>query len=152
MGTDMRVLAGIALAAGLALGGCQTVQHNTASQKPEVTIAAPSAKVKPAVINAFINDGYNITSDSQYLVVMRKASDNVGATLLFGSTNYPAVDERVNLTFAEMDGKTRIVADTSFVANPGTGFEEVIPTTRFEESAEVQTMLDKVKAGWSPAS
>lgn len=146
MGTDMRVWAAAALvAASVLLSGCFTVEHNTASKKPEVTIAAPADRIKPAMINAFINEGYAVRDSSEYAIVLGKNSIDDKDAIWIGSGSLI----QVTLNFATIDKSTRVVADIAWVMNPGSGKQETMSGNNLEMSTGIQATLDRVKASLS---
>lgn len=120
-------LAGL-IALCLAVAGCQTVAHDTPSGRAEVTIAAAAPdKVKSALVNIMINANGRITKDTP-------------------SSNYAQPIERISFTLAQVGDATRVVADISFIANPGSAFEQRTAVNNNSDSAKIQEMLDRLKS------
>ncbi|BDA84943.1 hypothetical protein Sa4125_24850 [Aureimonas sp. SA4125] len=130
-----------------ALSGCQSVQHQTASGRPEASIAAPADQVKTAFVGSMTNYGYQLTRDSQFQIVMERQSDNAMANVLLGSNYDPTVEARVTATFLDMGAQTRVTADMGIVRNGGSAFEAVTPMNNNVDSLGVQNLLDEIKTG-----
>lgn len=133
------------LALFLAFGGCQTVAHNTPSGRPEVKIAAAAERVRPEMINGFIDRGYTVVEDTPYRLVVDRSSTSVMANLLLGSSWNPRVNARISLTIAGIGNETRVVADMNIVTNPGTSFERLTPASNSKDSEEIQLFLTFLK-------
>ncbi|MCW7543047.1 hypothetical protein N7I30_04445 [Aurantimonas litoralis] len=131
----------------LALSACQTVQHQTASGRPEATIAAPSSEVKTAFVGAMTNYGYSLTKDTQFQIVMEKPVSNVMANVLLASEYDPTIEARVSATFLDMGQQTRVTTDMAIVRNGGSAFEAVSPMNNNPDSAGVQSLLNEIKTG-----
>jgi hypothetical protein len=131
---------------------CTTVQHATASGRPEVTVNAPADAVRVAFINGFIDRGYTIIEDTPYRLVMDRRSDNVMANVLLGSQWNPQIHARISLTVATLNSKTRVVADLNAVTNPGTAFERLTPMSNSKDSEEIQQFMRGIAAQVEGAS
>ena len=144
----MKLIKTLLIVATLSLTACQTVQHQTLSGKPEVTIfAADASLVKAEIINAMVNSGYNLSRDSAYqLVFDKQLTTNFTAQLLLGS-NYDQVPAaRVAYLISPTNEKVRVVADMSIVTNPGSAFERRTDMNHSKDAADLQTALGKLKA------
>src|SRR5437868_4254636 len=99
-------------------------QPQTASGSPEVTIAgAKPEHVKPILLNTVLNRRLRIKSDSPFLLVVEKETDNLVADIFLSSKYDNRVIERTSFTIAEVPAGTRIVADATFITNAGSAFE-----------------------------
>jgi hypothetical protein len=141
----MRAVLGLVV--GLFLAGCQTAQPPaTASGKPEVDIRAPVGAIKAALISRAINQRYNITKDTEYMLQMDKPTENFGAALLLGSKYDGVPAERVVFTFAPNGNESvRVVTSIMFVTNPGSSFERLTPINAGEGVDRTQASLFEVK-------
>lgn len=140
----MRNLAIAALAA--ALGGCGSVDHHTASGKVEATIAAPLEAVKAAVINAMVNQRYRISKDTAFELAFDKPTDNLLAAAFLGSRYDSTPNTRISYFLAPTPPSVRVVADFAIITNPGSSYERRTDFNRSEDTAQVQALLDGVKA------
>lgn len=141
----MRNLGIVALAAALA--GCGTVNHQTASGKVEVTITgAPPEAVKAAVVNAMVNRQYRISKDTAFELAFDKPTENVLAAALLGSRYDGIPNTRVSYFLAPTPPSVRVVADFAIITNPGSSYERRTDLNRSEDTAQVQALLDEVKA------
>jgi hypothetical protein len=146
MGVNMkgRIVSG--LAAGLLVAACQTVQPPaTASGKPEVTIHAPVSTIKSLLISRAMNEGLNVTKDTEFVLQFEKPTANIGAALLFGSRYDSTPNERYVVTFAPTGGETRVVVSSMIVTNPGSAFERVTPVNAGEGIDRTQRTLLELK-------
>jgi hypothetical protein len=124
-------------------GGAQTP-----SRSPEVTVKAAPDRAKVALMNAVLNRGLRVKSDSTFsLVVEQETRSGVGQVLSAGSGAAKPV-ERVSFAITAVAGGTRIVADSSYVIKPGTAFEENTPNSAWKVfgPAELQALLNEVAA------
>jgi hypothetical protein len=135
-------------AAALLVGCLATVKHDTASGRPEVTIAGKSAKdVLAFASNDLINRGYMIRTRSELNAVFEKKFTGTGAFLISG----PGLADPVNrlvLDFVESGGATRVISSYSLVSNPGGQkgvAEKVTSADDLAESKEIQTLLDSIR-------
>lgn len=128
------------------LAACQAVRHDTASGRPEVTIAADKEAVRAVLIDAMIDRGFLIVDDTPYRLVMDRSSDNALANALLGSRWNPTVHARAAMSLTETAGATRIVASLDVVTNPGTAYERLTPFSNSRDAAEFQTFLQTVAA------
>jgi cell division septation protein DedD len=142
----MRTLAMFGLAA--LLFGCGTpVRQNTASGRPEVTIAnVPADRVKSALVNEMINGGYRITKDSQFEIAFDRPIDNLAAAVLFGSRYDAQPNARVAYSIAQVGSDVRVVADMAIITNPGSGFEQRTDVSAGADSPKIQELLNRVSA------
>ncbi|MBO0661577.1 hypothetical protein LQ948_03225 [Jiella sp. MQZ9-1] len=129
----------------LCLAGCQTVQHDTQSGRPEVTIAAPSETVKTAFVGIMTNFGYALKRDSNFQIVMERPVHNVVMNLLLASEYDPTLEARVSATVLDLGARTRLTADMGVVRNAGTGFEAVTSANNSPDSSGLQNLLDEIK-------
>jgi hypothetical protein len=114
------------------------------SGRPEVTVSAPAAAVKSQLINEMLNHGFSIVSDSPYLVVFEKVSDNIAAMFLFGTRYGGAPHVRASFSIADMNGSTRVVSDLALIGNAGTAFRKAHRPEHGTDAAEAQQMLNLV--------
>lgn len=130
----------------IALSACAApVQHQTASGRPERQFSATPDTVRPVLINELVNRKYNITQESQSLIVAEKLSDNAAANLLLGTGHSPQLTVRVRFMMMATTSGTRVVGDIDLVQNRGTAFEKVIPQTHGASSVDMQTALDGLR-------
>ena len=112
------------------LTGCQT-ESATPSGRHEVTIQSMNPdQAKPKLVNAMLNDGRRLKSETPYQVVFEKPWGNVVGAAVVGalvSTDASSAVERLSLYIAEVDGGTRIVADRYMVKVGAFGREDVNP-------------------------
>ncbi len=127
------------------LAGCATQEGpRTASGSPEVTITGARAEqVKPAIVNAMLNSGLRIKSDTTYNIVFEKQDTNMASAIIFGTGYGPPV-HRVTFAVAEVPGATRIVADSATFSNAGTAFERRGPAFPEFPPERLQAMLDEI--------
>lgn len=143
----MRLNFPLAIAGALLLASCAApVKHYTASKRPEVTIAAPAADVKPVMVNDLVNMGYYPVQDTPMLLVMDRPVDNTAANLLMGSVYNPVAHARLAFTLTEKDGSTRVVANMAIVTNPGSAYEKLAPMNNSVDSRNLQAWLNGLKA------
>lgn len=137
----------IGLLAGLMLASCQTVQPpSTASGKPETMIRAPVGKIKALLISEAMNNGLNVTKDTEYMLQLEKPTTNFGAAVLLGSRYDSTPNERYVVTFAPLGEETRVVVSSMFVTNPGSAFEQITPVNAGEGVNRTQQTLQNIKA------
>lgn len=130
------IMRGFALVTVAVLAACATpVHHNTPSGKIEVMFAgfAP-AVVKPAIAAQMINRGYNITRDTEYLMVFDKPITNGMAAALLGSRYDGTPNARVSVTMLYADGDTRVIGDLAVITNPGSAFERRMDVNNSKDS------------------
>lgn len=113
----------IAIAAGLMIGGCQATP---ATQLEPSTFLFPSSRTqtKEAIIGTFLEHGYQINRDSEYLLAMDRPADSFGARFLYGSNFNGTPNARVTMTFLG-DKPTEVHTAIAIVTNPGSGFEQI---------------------------
>lgn len=133
---------------GLVLTACQSVQHNTPSGRPEVTVSAPARDVKIALVGTLTNFGYQLKRDTDFQVVMERQIDNVMANVLLSSNYDPTVEARITATFMDFGGSTRVTADLGVIRNGGSAFEAVTPVNGSGDSLGVQSLLQDIKTGF----
>lgn len=140
----MRNLGIAALAATLC--GCASVDHQTASGKVEVTINAPPEAVKASIVNAMVNQRYRISKDTAFELAFDKPTDNLLAAAFLGSRYDSTPNTRISYFLAPTPPSVRVVADFAIITNPGSSFERRTDLNRSEDTAQVQALLDDVKA------
>lgn len=140
----MRNLGIVAIAAALA--GCGSVNHQTASGKVEVTISATPEAVKASIVNAMVNQRYRISKDTAYEIAFDKPSENLLAVAFLGSKYDGTPNTRVSYFLAPTPPTVRVVADFAIITNPGSSFERRTDLNRSEDTAQVQALLEGVKA------
>ena len=133
----------------VSLYGCvqpQQALHNTPSRKVEVTINnATNAQVAPLIINNMINFGYNISRSNDYMIVFEKSTDNVMASLFYGSRYDSQPNARITYSLAQLNNNVRVVADFKLVTNPGSAYERVTDFNESKETINYQRMLNDIK-------
>ena len=123
------------------------VTHQTASGRPEVTIATTNVDaVKGALISVMINGGYSITRESHYLLAFDRPVDNVLAAALLGSQYDSTPNARISYTVARIQSGIRVVADLAIVTNPGSAFERHTNMNANQDSLGVQKLLLQIKS------
>jgi hypothetical protein len=131
----------------LILTGCAApAQHNTPSGRPEVTINGRVSKaVLGKITNGMINNGYNVKTSTDTLLVFEKPMENFAAQLFLGSRYDSTPAARITYNIIETEGFTRVVASFAAVTNPGSAFERLTPMNNNPDTASYQTFLDKIK-------
>ena len=141
----MRIFA--AIFCGLLLTGCQT-ETATPSGRPEFTIAKlKPEQVKPQLVNAMLNDGGRLKSDTPYLVVFERPWGNVVGAAVVGaliSTDASSAVERLSFSITNSGDGTRIVADRYMVRVGTFGREDVTPANNGLGLEPLQSVLDRV--------
>ena len=127
---------------------CATpVQHNTQSGRPEVTI---SGKVGEQVIaeisNLMINNGYNVKSSSNSLLVFEKPIEKFMASVLLGSNYDGTPYARITASVIESPSNTRVVLTFAAVTNPGSAFERITPMNQSQDTIAYQNRLNEIKS------
>lgn len=143
----MRVIFALLFLAFGVAGCVTTVEHNTASGRPEVTVKAPPDAVKSVVIGVLMNLGYTIRTDSQFQVVFERDPNNVLASVLLGSQYDSRILVRISVAFMQSGQTTRVIADFNLVRNPGSAFERLTPMTNSQDAGKFQVVLNDIKAG-----
>jgi hypothetical protein len=118
----MKLLSVIA-AAALVLAGCATVKTNTASGRPEVTVAgSKSSAVKSYITSEMLNRGYAVHSSSDTVIVFDKlAPVNAGTTWLAMSLG--PITVRTSYTIVALGGGVRVMGEPAMVQWAGTARE-----------------------------
>lgn len=129
------------------LSACQTIRHQTASGRPEVTIKAPIDKVKAAYVGAVVNANYSLKTDTPLQVVMEREATNALVGILLASNYDSRVMARISTTFIQNGTDTRVFADLNLVTNPGSAFERLTPMNNSVDSVGVQNILNDIKQG-----
>lgn len=148
-----KVLLAVALCGAASLGGCAgQVTHDTPSGKVEEVFGASPDKVKPVLVSLMVNDGFNLTRDTNYQLAFDKPVQNVLAAALLGSKYDATPNERVSLMLVPVGPNTRVILDISVVTNPGSAFERLTPLNNGPDSARFQAALDQTSANfnWVP--
>ncbi|PSO30527.1 hypothetical protein [Bradyrhizobium sp. MOS002] len=131
------------------LAGCQT-DSSTPSGRPEVTIRnLKPDQVKSQLINAMINDGGRLKSDSPYLVTFERPWGNAVGAALVGtliSTDASSAVERLSFSIADTGAGTRIVADRYLVKVGSFGREDASPANNGLGLEPLQQVLDRLAA------
>jgi hypothetical protein len=120
------------------------------SGRPEVTVQAPATAIKSQLINEMLNRGFSVVSDSPYLVVFEKVSDNLGAMFLFGTRYGGAPHVRASFSIADLNGSSRVVSDVALIGNAGTAFERRTDLNFGTDAAQAQEMLNLVASRSAP--
>jgi len=136
-----------AIAAVTILCGCQGVQYNTPSGRPEVTIKAPAKDVKTVFVGTLTNLRYSLKKDSDFQIVMEKPIDNAMVNVLMSSQYDPTVEARITATFLEIGPETRVTTELGVIRNGGSAFEASTDVSNSNDSRGVQALLQEIKAG-----
>jgi hypothetical protein len=145
-GSSMRI---VLLLLSTLLAGClATVQHQTASGRPEVTIAGKVARrVQATLTNDMLNLGYVPKARSDTVAVFEKPQEAM-SQFLFGGIGESKPVYRLTFDIVESDASTRVVGSYAAVQNPGGGggrVEKVISLDDIPESKEIQATLDALR-------
>lgn len=131
------------------LFGCaaQGPPINTASGRPEVFIPniAPQ-RVRAALIDRGIADGWTLDKDTESTVSFVKRSDNALASVLLASNYDTNVMDRVRFTVIGINGGTKMYASEEFVTNHGSAFEKITPLNNNKNSQGLQNILESFRA------
>lgn len=129
------------------LSACATpVKHNTASGRPEIVISGKVGKQAWAeIMNLMLNNGYNVTTSTDSLLVFEKPIDNIMASLVLGSQYDRTPAARVTINIIEMVNSTRVVSSFAVVTNPGSAFERITPMNNNPDTASYQMRLKEIK-------
>ena len=128
------------------------IEHQTASGKPEITIAATPEVLKPKIVTQMLTAGYRINRDTAYELSFDRPVDNLAVAVMLGSKYDSQPNARISFSFAPIANETRIVTDIAVVTNPGSAFERRTPMNNSADSGKVQAMLDVLKAETDPNS
>lgn len=132
--------------AALSLAGCAaTAPLETASGRPEATIAADKATVKAELLNRAVTNRWQITRETESMVTVQKANPDMLTNFLLGSTWDPTTELRINYTLISSGSNTRILADASIVTNEGTAFEQVTAVTNNKSNEAIRLELENLK-------
>lgn len=115
----------------------------TASGNPEVNIPNVARRdVIDRLVSMKVEQGWQVRSASDFMVVVAQQADNMTAILLGTRRGMP--EFRIVYTFAEIAQTVRVYARTSVVSAPGTGFEESTDTKR--DHASIQYELQRLQS------
>jgi hypothetical protein len=100
---------------------------NTPSGRPEIALMGKTRQEVIAYLtNAFLSDGMNVRSVSDYQIVGGKVTTDLLVGDLLGTRGGGFPEERVIATVADVLGGVRIVLTLQYVSNAGTAFEQVV--------------------------
>jgi membrane-associated protease RseP (regulator of RpoE activity) len=129
--------------------GCATPPRSVAtpSGRPEAVMAkAPLKEVQSVLTNVAMNAGFSTKSVTDFTAVYEKPSDNVAATMLFGSRYDSTPVWRMSFNFAPIGEDLRVVGMMQIVTNPGSAFERVNDMSRNTvDAVNLQSHLDALK-------
>lgn len=109
----------------VALAACATVNSNTASGHPEVTVAGSGAAVKAFITSEMINKGYAPHSSSDEMIVFDKlAPANAGSTWMALSVG--PLTMRTSFTIVQLGNSVRVVGTPAMVSWAGYPREEPV--------------------------
>lgn len=132
----------IFLAVALLLSGCATpAQHQTASGKPEATMAAAPDRIKPLLIRDMTNQGWRMAKETQYDMTFEKPLEGP-ASILLASRYDPTPIGRISFSIFPQGNTTRVVADLAGVSNPGSAYERRTEMNNNRDATKVQDLLD----------
>ncbi len=123
------VRACVGIAAIACLAACQTTTANTPSGRPEITLqGVKPERVKPQIVNAMINQGARLKSDSAYQLTFERPWGQHGAVIgaLLSADGSGAI-ERLTFSITDSGGGSRVVLDRSMVLIRGFGREDATP-------------------------
>ena len=133
----MRVFRYAILVAMLLVAGCQSTPQGPLPTN-QFVFDASKQKTKEAIVSIFISRGYQITRDTDFLLVLDKpASDNAAAQFLYGSEWNGTPNARVVFTITG-DAPTTVQSSIQIVTNPGTGMERI---TDMNQNADARTRI-----------
>lgn len=72
-----------------------------------------------------LSKGFNIKSTNDYSMVFGKPLENIGASLLLGSTYDVTPEHRVTVSIVDLINGVRVVLTNQIITNPGSAFERV---------------------------
>jgi hypothetical protein len=126
------------------LAGCATPMP-TASGRPETTITGQSSDaIRAALVNRFLNDGWNIKNGDTMMLTMEKDA-GLAAGMFLGSAFNPTVMKRIRFNIVPQEAGTfRVVAGAGMITNPGSGFEKENPMEG-KAYRQLQTILEDTK-------
>lgn len=131
----------------LLFAACATpVRHNTSSGRPEIIISGKAGKqVQGEIMNLMLNNGYNVKTSTDTLLVFERPIENVLAAVLLGSKYDSTPAARISVNIIEMVDSTRVVASFAAVTNPGSAFERITPMNNNADTANYQMHLNEIK-------
>lgn len=129
------------------LAGCATQKPEpiaSPSGKPDVTILANPDRIRSAVLDHYINAGFVIVKNDASVIVIERADQSLGASIIYGSRYDPTPYRRVRFNFiAQGDGRTRVISEWFMVGNRGSAFEH---EDAMRPDVGAHRMLLKIKA------
>ncbi len=131
-------------AATVLLTGCYTPRQGTPSGRNEVTIAAPKAKVKAALVTAVVNLHFMPVQDTDYILTA-DGDASAGAQFWFTTTDGRVPKTRMRFTLIENDNQTRVIAAAALLT-PGYGGYNEQEFTNPEIYNQLQWFLDCLAA------
>lgn len=139
-----------AILIGLILGGCATTQHlATPSGKPEVNITTTDrGKIKPVIINEFMNAGFSLVSESDYSVVFSKPMEGFGGVMykaMLGNSYSSSPEWNARINMATLNDSTRVMAQAVVRMQNAFGREDVNDMTNGKAGTQLQEILQKIK-------
>ncbi len=127
------------------LAGCAApAKLNTASGRPERTFNASADAVRATLVSHLVNRGYQVTKESQSLVIAEKRAESVMAQVLLGTAYDANVNARASFTIIPQGSTTRVVGDLALVSNPGSAFERVTVITNADELNRMQEAMNGI--------
>lgn len=138
-------LASAVVTAAVLCSACATSGPKTPTGRPELIV--PGVTIEEArnrILVGLAERGYTLEQSSTNLVSAVRLNDNVGASLLLGSSYDTNVYSRVQLTLAEMEGKTRIYGSFAALSNYGSAFQRVTDLSTGGGGLSVQQWLEKL--------
>lgn len=137
----------LVLVIGSLIVGCTSpVKHYTPSGRPEITINGKVSKqVQAEIMNLMLNNGYDVKTSLDVLLVFEQPIKNVLAATLLGSRYDSTPAARVSFSIIEMETSTRVVASFAAITNPGSAFERITPLNNNPDTANFQMRLNEIK-------
>lgn len=117
----------------------------TASGRPETTIAADKATVKTELLNRAVNNRWQITKETDSMVVVQKANPDFMTNFMLGSAWDPQTELRIAYTLISAGTSTRVVADASIITNDGSAFEKTTVVTNTKVNEGIRLELENLK-------
>jgi hypothetical protein len=127
-------------------GGLPDGNRRNAERQAAIKRLKPD-QVKPQLVNAVINDGGRLKSDSPYLVVFERPWGNAVGAVVVGallSADASGAVERLSFSIADTGDGTRVVADRYMVKVGSFGREDVNPANNGLGLEPLQSVLDRV--------
>lgn len=130
----------------LLLSACATTQDAATRAAPERTMMVniQLEKLKPALAQMMVSNGWTIESDSGMLLSFWKPSNDFWTNVLLGSQYDPTVRLRVSFQLIG-DNPVNLSYHAYIVTNPGSAFERLTDVTNSQGLDSFQQRLETLK-------